>query len=644
MTATPAKAGYPIEGGALDMLVDVAVDFPAVEIDRKPLNVALVIDRSGSMSGEPLESAKAAARHVVTMLMPGDWVSVVAYDDSVLVPVRCVRVGEDRRKIVAAIARIQVGGSTALHAGWVEGVSQVLSCPAADTVARVVLLSDGCANTGIRDAASIALDVSAATGQGVTTTALGLGRHYDEALMRAVADAGHGNFEFIEDPSQVVTIFERELAGLSALRGRAVRLRTASHRGARLEHVGAGLGSDERGLMLPDLVAGLPLELLVTVHCDPHARTPTLVLTWDDLLTGAREEARLKVAVEKVDRATFEALPTEPRVAAMRVMLDIAAQKAAIAEDARRRDFAAATSRLESIASAIAVLPEGDERERELHEHQRLFHFVTSRDAEMASRSSEKFSFDRTRSRGESKMEAMAWFEAEARQKKLAFAREASASRPSVAGGDGPASHGRGNGGPASRAAHGQGAPYERTLNGPTGATVRVQVVMGDITDERLDAIVTSTNKGLFGTQGVDGAVHRRGGPELTAAARRIGVVELGHAVFTHGFDLPARYVIHTSTSPWSATGRELETLARCYAASLTLAHDLGVRTIAFPAIGTGTYGYPPEEAAQVAVESVMAWLTQRGSLDLVRFVLFDAASADTYRRVLQDWGVVKGD
>src|SRR5690606_27741027 len=141
------------------------------------------------------------------------------------------------------------------------------------------------------------------------------------------------------------------------------------------------------------------------------------------------------------------------------------------------------------------------------------------------------------------------------------------------------------------------------------GALVRVQLVVGDITEQAVDAIVNSSNRGLFGKAGVDGAIHRRGGPQLTEATRSIGGIDYGQAVFTPGFALPTTYVIHTATPPWGATGDELSTLARCYQEVFDLAGQLGVRSIALPAIGTGTYRYPVAEAARVAVEQAQAWV-----------------------------------
>ena len=142
------------------------------------------------------------------------------------------------------------------------------------------------------------------------------------------------------------------------------------------------------------------------------------------------------------------------------------------------------------------------------------------------------------------------------------------------------------------------------------------------ITDQGVDAIVNSSNRGLFGASGVDGAIHRRAGPALKAATQAVAPINFGEAVFTSGYDLPAQYVIHTATPPWGATGKELQLLAQCYEAALALADRLGVKSIALPAIGTGAYGYPAVEATRAAATVVNTWLTSRGSFETVRFVV----------------------
>lgn len=162
----------------------------------------------------------------------------------------------------------------------------------------------------------------------------------------------------------------------------------------------------------------------------------------------------------------------------------------------------------------------------------------------------------------------------------------------------------------------------------------RLEAARGDITAERVDAVVNAANRYLRGGGGVDGAIHRAAGADqLQAACRAIGECPPGQAVVTDGFALAARYIIHTVGPVWRG-GREGEAdiLASCYRNALAVANEVGARSVAFPAISTGVYGYPPDEAAAVAVTTVGAAATD---VSLVRFVAFDAPMHEMYAELL---------
>jgi O-acetyl-ADP-ribose deacetylase len=160
---------------------------------------------------------------------------------------------------------------------------------------------------------------------------------------------------------------------------------------------------------------------------------------------------------------------------------------------------------------------------------------------------------------------------------------------------------------------------------------VSVQVVRADITRLEVDAIVNAANAALAGGGGVDGAIHRAAGvAELSAACRELGGCEPGDAKATPGFRLPARYVVHTVGPIWRG-GRdgEAEVLASCYRRSLEVAAELGARSVAFPAISTGVYGYPRDEAAAIAVTTVTTFST---AVERIILVAFDDATLELYR------------
>ena len=166
----------------------------------------------------------------------------------------------------------------------------------------------------------------------------------------------------------------------------------------------------------------------------------------------------------------------------------------------------------------------------------------------------------------------------------------------------------------------------------------RMTVVQGDITKQEVDAIVNAANEALRGGGGVDGAIHRAAGRELKAECKKIGGCPTGEARITKGYRLPVRYVIHTVGPVWRGGNRgEPEKLAACYRNSLKLAAENGVRTIAFPGISTGVYGYPLEEATRLAMRTVKDCLAALPGIEEVRFVTFGERATEIAERTLAE-------
>jgi len=181
-----------------------------------------------------------------------------------------------------------------------------------------------------------------------------------------------------------------------------------------------------------------------------------------------------------------------------------------------------------------------------------------------------------------------------------------------------------------------------KTFGGKTfGNGKTIELVLGDITRQEVGAVVNAANPTLLGGGGVDGAIHRAGGPSILEECQSIrnvrGECPVGQAVFTLGGNLPARYVIHAVGPVWQGgESAEAELLASCYLSALRIAVKLGLRTVAFPSISTGAYGYPIGQAATVALMTVSSFLSSEPNApDLVRFVLYDSLTFMTYAGAL---------
>jgi len=166
---------------------------------------------------------------------------------------------------------------------------------------------------------------------------------------------------------------------------------------------------------------------------------------------------------------------------------------------------------------------------------------------------------------------------------------------------------------------------------------MKLELWAGDITRLQVDAIVNAANTSLLGGGGVDGAIHRAAGPKLLAECRTLNGCPVGEAKATGGYDLPAKYVIHTVGPIWQG-GRqgEAEKLTNCYRNSMSLALELGCKTVAFPCISAGVYGYPLDEAAAIAVSTVRTFLEKHPDGPDVTFVCFSPAAVSVYRKLLE--------
>jgi O-acetyl-ADP-ribose deacetylase (regulator of RNase III) len=164
-----------------------------------------------------------------------------------------------------------------------------------------------------------------------------------------------------------------------------------------------------------------------------------------------------------------------------------------------------------------------------------------------------------------------------------------------------------------------------------------LEIIRGDITRSDADAIVNAANCSLLGGGGVDGAIHRAAGPDLLKECRTLGGCKTGEAKITKGYDLKAKYVIHTPGPVWHGSGRnESALLESCYRNCLKLASENGCRTVDFPSISTGVYHFPVDQAADIAVRTILGYLDEHPEIERVRMVCFDEGTKSAYERALQ--------
>jgi O-acetyl-ADP-ribose deacetylase len=170
----------------------------------------------------------------------------------------------------------------------------------------------------------------------------------------------------------------------------------------------------------------------------------------------------------------------------------------------------------------------------------------------------------------------------------------------------------------------------------PDPILTRIRIAQGDITNQKVDAIVNAANTTLLGGGGVDGAIHRAAGPELLLECRALGGCETGDAKITKAYRLPAKWIIHIVGPVWNGGNRgENELMASCYRRCFALVEQHGIRTVAFPAISTGAYGFPLERAATIAVTEVKRFLTRNDSVEEVVLVGFSPAACEVYVRTV---------
>lgn len=258
-------------------VLEIAVEAPKVKETGKrlPLNLSLVIDRSGSMEGKKLEYAKQAALHVVDLLQDRDRASVVIYDTEVEILVRSMIMDSGgKAEARACISRLRAGSSTNLAGGWFTGCHEIAENQREGMQNRALLLSDGLANVGITDVEMLSRHSHEIASRGISTSTFGVGLDYNEHLMEALANNGDGNYHFIESPQGIPEIFESEFKELAAITARDVVVKLAFPKDVELQVMGSWRYEKSEGEMtifLGSLFSGKQQEILVKVLTPPAA-------------------------------------------------------------------------------------------------------------------------------------------------------------------------------------------------------------------------------------------------------------------------------------------------------------------------------------------------------------------------------------
>ncbi|MDJ1169089.1 macro domain-containing protein [Roseofilum sp. BLCC_M154] len=587
----------------LDVLIRLTPPAPQDIPQRPAINLSLVLDRSGSMAERnKITFTKQAAIHAVNQLLPSDRVSVVTFESHVNTPVSSQLV-RSRRYILQQIQQIQVGGGTALHAGWLEGGVQVSQHLQPASLNRVILLSDGIANVGETNPDVIATDVHGLAQRGVSTTTMGVGDDYNESLLEAIAVSGDGNYYYIERPDQLPDIFAMELQGLMATQGKNVSLNFTLPPQVQLLDVFNDFATLSNGdYQLPNLVAGSPFTLALRLKIPPQTLPSilTLHLAWDDVETSQRQHINQSLSLPWVNRQSLNEFPFNPEVQQEVAALLASRAKKEAAEQARQGQYDLAEQTIAKGMEAIQSAPASPAMSQESNSLQSLNTNLKRREYEQFMKRGHFESHSRSRGWGQSRYGEYQ----EERQKKV----------PS----------------PSPVPPSGQEAkPWQQVGN-------RIKVVKGDITQMAVDVIVNATNPLMTGTYGVDGAIHRAAGPELRQACNALVTCDVGEAKITPAFNLPAQYVIHTVGPGWQeGRAKEEEQLTNCYRNALKLVLEKGLKTVSFPSIATGALGCPPDWAASIALRTISAVLQQQPSIEQAIIVCWDDRNYQCYQALL---------
>ncbi len=601
----------------LTCLVELTAPTPPELAQRPGQAIVVVLDRSGSMSGEPLDAAKRSLIDLVRRLSPQDVFGLVTFDAHVELPVPVGRMSErDTDAVIVAIAGVEARGSTDLSAGYLMGLREasraLASAPAAGTAdpqadtplsgATVLVLSDGHANAGITDSERLAeVAAKAQQGEATTTSTLGLGQRYDEVILAALARGGSGEHRYAPDVDAAVAEFAglvEDLLGKSVT-GALLRVLPQSGLVDSVRVHGALPNWADAGnvtVNLGDLYGGEERSVLIGLHVPALADLGTttvagLELSYTSLPDLQVHTVDLPVSINVVPGDEARGRVPDARVHIARLLLDADEAKRAASERLRAGDTGAAQS---SLADAVERVRHGRDLAGDDETLKGRIDGAVA-DLEELERSTRERSND--------------W------SSKLAMESYNQTSR-------------------------GKQRRRARFVDEGYGAGVSIHTVQGDIArlarTGRFDAVVNAANTGLVGGSGVAGALHAAAGPQLDLACEALvaasGPVAPGDAAATPGFLLGAAHIVHAVGPRYGIDLPSDQLLASAHRRAVEVADALGCTSLLIPAISTGVFGYPIDEAAPIALRTVEEALAACRNVREVTFVLYDAATLHAYR------------
>lgn len=359
---TPSKSAIPAAGGVLEIMVRVQAPDQPGESQHKitPKRLALVVDRSGSMDGQPLTEALKCVLHIAERMTAADQMAVVVYDDKVdtLVAMAPMRSTAD---IGQAIAQVTSGGCTDLFAGWEEGARQ-LEGGVKESISRVLLLSDGQANRGLQEVDAIVKHCQEWLAKGISTTTVGLGRSFNEDLMIAMARAGGGQQYYGQTAEDLYDNFDEEFSLLQALCLRQLDIKLIPATGVIIETVGLVQQNADGSYRLSDLAWGSQASLMLRLHISPSSvgdvRDLLAVTLSARILEGQTVTAQASMLrLPAVDQAGFDAAPADEYVASRLQELEFGTASQALRELARRGDARGVQAMLDELERRFGQHP-----------------------------------------------------------------------------------------------------------------------------------------------------------------------------------------------------------------------------------------------------------------------------------------------